>query len=179
MSDEMDPEVLADLRLRESSEHDKSRTRGEGVYDWKSERVIGMWRCRNSKCAMHVPVTQDAYDHLEVFNRELAKKGEKPISTGEVMYCERCETEHKRTASIRRRNAVERMASVIRQLKAGEKRITIYTRETLEGPWVPDRTVDEREAFEQLEQWGHPDVEGFRQALTARLKKQRGNGGKL
>ncbi len=33
MSEELDPEVIADLKLRAYTEHDRSRTRGEGVYD--------------------------------------------------------------------------------------------------------------------------------------------------
>lgn len=154
MSEEFDPEVARDIQLREDSRRDFARTRGRGVYDWQPSPVVGKWKCRVPVCTNFVDVTEQAMETWALFNRELRRRGEAPIETSKVLYCPRCLAEYKRTAPDRRRGQVDRMGDGIRQLKAS-----------------PDPS-SEHELIKQLEQWGHPDVHGLLQILTAKPKKQ-------
>lgn len=166
MSDEFDPEVAADLAFRDASERDTTRTRTAN-YDWKPDRVVGAWKCRVPKCTNHVAVTQEAYDQLAICNRRLAQVGEEPqIETSDVMYCDRCTVEFKRTAADRRRQHVDRMAEVIQQLKAGESRIRMRTNDG-------EQWLDELRALEALKHkpWNHPDVKGLEEALKRRRER--------
>lgn len=149
---EPDPEVLADLALRASSEHDRTRTRGEGVYDWAPLVGVGVWACRRPGCQGHATVYQPNLDALDVFNRRLASKGEPPLDVTKILYCDGCWAEYKRTAPERRRGQVERMAVAIRSLRESND---------------PER---ERELLDSLEKWGHPDVPG----LVAAIRERRG-----
>jgi hypothetical protein len=162
--EEFDPEVAADLAFREASERDTTRTRGKGVYDWTKVKFVAMWRCKRPGCVGTLEITQEAVDALETSNRELDRRGERRIATSEVVYCETCRKEFLRTAPDRRRAQVDRMAYVIQQLKAGETRIQVRDKDG-------ERWLDEREAFDQLEKWGHPDVKGFEEALKRRRER--------
>ncbi len=54
------------------------------------EPVIAQWRCRTSGCITLVGVTQTAFDTLAMFNVELKRRREKPITEHEVMFCPAC-----------------------------------------------------------------------------------------
>jgi len=159
MSDELDPEVVADLQLRAYSEHDRTRTRGEGAYDWKPPAAVTEWKCRTPPCKVFVGVDADTVEQWEMFNRELVRRAEKPIASHEVVRCASCELEMAKVQPLRLRKRVDRMADVIRQLKDGKEQIRYRDNE---GDQIGNREL----AFAKLKEWGHPDVEGFRQALT-------------
>lgn len=170
----LDPEVVADLQLRAYSEHDRSRSRGDGVYDWKPPAVVTQWKCRTPPCKVFVDVNTETVERWEIFNKRLRAAGEKPIGSHEVMICESCQAEHAKIQPLRLRKRVERMADVIRQLKAGDKVIRYKTNEG-------DVATNEADAFKQLRVWGHPDVDGLIAAIgdkrnAAPAKRERRGG---
>ena len=158
MSDE-DPEIVADRKLRAYSERDPSRSRGDGVYDWKPPASVTQWKCRTPPCKVFVGIDADTVEQWEMFNRELKKRGEKPIASHEVVRCPSCEAEMVKIQPLRLRKRADRMADVIRQLKDGATSIRWKSND---GEHVGGR----REALDQLKTWGHPDVIGLEQALT-------------
>jgi hypothetical protein len=157
---EPDPEVLADLALREASIHDMTRSRGEGAYDWKPVRPVCLWRCRNAKCGGFAQVYQDNIDALAMFDRELVKRGEQPLDASKILYCDDCLAEYRRTAPDRRRAQIDRMAVAIRSLKES------------------DDATRERDLIAQISTWGHPDVEGLVKAITDRRVAESGRSGR-
>ncbi len=159
MSDEMDPEVVADLQLRAYSQNDRSRTRGEGVYDWKPPADVAQWKCRTPPCKVFVGVDADTVEQWEMFNRELKRRGEKPIASHEVMICDSCRANHAEILPLKQLKRNDRMADVIRQIKNGDT--SIRWKEN-DGDHIGNR----REAIDMLKKWGHPDVVGFEQALS-------------
>jgi hypothetical protein len=54
------------------------------------EPIIAKWRCRTSGCITLVGVGQTAFDALALFNAELRRRHDRPITEHEVMFCERC-----------------------------------------------------------------------------------------
>jgi hypothetical protein len=119
MSDELDPEVLADLQLRKASEHDRTRTRGQGVYDWKPDPTVAQWVCRNASCRALVDVPQICVDRLAAFNANyLAPFNLQPILTSEVMVCDGCRKLLAAMYDKRNRNQVDTMADALRKLRA-------------------------------------------------------------
>jgi len=172
--EELDPEVVADLRLRAYSEKDSSRSRGEGAYDWKPAPTVTQWKCRVPACKTFVDVTPDAVESWEMFNRELARRDERPVASHEVMWCASCAEMHAGAQSQRLRKMADRMADVIRQIKAGDK---VIRWRSSSG----EHAGDENEAFAALKRWGHPDIEGFKQAIgdkrnTTPSKRERRGG---
>jgi len=159
MSEELDPEVIADLQLRAYSQHDRTRTRGDGVYDWKPAPSVTQWKCRTPPCKVFVGVDADTIEQWEMFNRELVKRGERPIASHDVMRCPSCEAELAKIQPLRLRKRVERMADVIRQLKDGKEQIRFKDNSG-------DHIASRAEALEKLREWGHPDVAGLTQALA-------------
>lgn len=101
----LDPEVLADLRHREDSEHDRSRSslvscecghhvrshNGNGACDecaceefaraagggWSPPAIAERWPCTG--CNALVELTADAIEMHAMFNRQLARRGERPL----------------------------------------------------------------------------------------------------
>lgn len=166
MTYELDPEVVADLALRARTEHDSSRTRTAN-YAWSRPQIVAAWKCRRPGCNELVGVTEEAMHTIEVWSRELARRGEQPIDTARIVFCDACEVKLREALPDKRRAEVDRMAHVIRQLVAGDTQIQIRDHEG-------QRFVDERAALKQLASWGHPDVSGLEQSLATRNKKQRG-----
>lgn len=154
MSDEeLDPEVRADLELREQTTRDRTRSRSTRIYDWRPPVFVENWPCSVPNCDGEYPVESDAVERLEIFNAQLMRKGERPITKSEIGYCESCRAEYKRTAPERRRAQVDRMADGIRKLKAAANPQLEYT------------------LLRQLEQWGHPDVKGLVEAIRLSREK--------
>lgn len=150
---EPDPEVIADLQLRDATERDRSRTR-RASYAWTPSKIVGAWRCKNLRCPAFVEVTEETMERFCMFNSQLRSRGEAPLDPSKILYCDPCITEYKRTAPDRRRAQMDRMAVVIRQLKdSGD-------------------ASRERDLIAQLEEWGHPDVTGLVKAITERLAKE-------
>lgn len=156
MSDELDPEVIADLRLRASTERDTSRAKEAPT--WTPAKIFGQWCCRTPGCGAMVDVTEDCFERWSIFNRELRRRGEDPLDPKLIVYCDRCEGLFRAASADKRRKEVDRMAEVIRQLKDGA--------ETLDVTWNGQRhTLSKTEAYEKLQKWGHPDAHGLKQAI--------------
>lgn len=164
MSNEEDPEVVADLKLRAYTERDRSRTRGDGAYTWVPPVAVTRWKCRTPPCKTFIDVPEDALVAWGVWNRRLASHGDshgnrQPIASHEVMRCDSCAAEYAKVQPARLRKRADRTADVIRQLKAGDKVIRFKDNDG-------DHGANEAEAFQQLRKWGHPDVDGLIAAIA-------------
>lgn len=156
---EIDPEVLADLRLRESTERDRAPANA-AIYDWRRPQFCGAWPCRT--CSTLVPVQASDLENVAMWNRILKARGEEPIEVERVMFCDDCRALHKDRGAGKRREQNERLAEEIRKLKAAPD---------------PDR---ERATINTLRDLGHPDVDGLlhelreRAGSTSKAKASRG-----
>jgi hypothetical protein len=144
-----DPEVIEDLQLRARTMRERS---GNREAQYTAPVFVSEWACR--ACRELVPITADAMENWQRFNRMLAARNEAAIRTSEIVFCDRCRVEFRRTAPERRRGQVERMRPVIIKLKRSSN---------------PE---EEREAIKQLETYGHPDVNGLVAAIRARLESK-------
>jgi hypothetical protein len=72
---------------------DRERRKREARAGNLPDPIIAKWRCRTSGCITLVGVTQTALDAFTMFNAELKRRREKPMTEFEVMYCERCAAE--------------------------------------------------------------------------------------
>lgn len=149
MSDEIDPEVLADLRLRASSQHDRTRT---GAGTWSPPKIVDRVPCRN-RCGAVVAWTAEAEDTFQTFNRQLAARADAPLDKTRIMFCARCEAEGRAQRATGLRGLHAKVAEAIRELKNGCE---------------PDR---ERELLAKLSKAGHPDVKGLEQWLREKAAK--------
>lgn len=156
---EPDPEVIADLQLRAATERDRSRSRPES-YEWSPPKIVGKWKCRNPECAGFADVPEIAMERFFAFSAQLRSRGEGSLDPTKILYCEPCQAAYKASAPDRRRAQVERMAVEIRKLKESGD---------------PTR---ERDLIAQLEEWGHPDVDGLVKAITDRRVADSGRAGK-
>lgn len=165
MSFAEDPEVVADLKLRSYTEHDRSRSKEPPTY--VRPKFVGAWKCRTPACGALVDIIEETMERWAIFNRQLRAKGEPPIDTSQVVFCAACMELYRASSSDKRRKEVDRMADVIRQLKDRSSIISVEyngQRHTLEVP----------EAYKRLEKWGHPDVPGLKQAIeTAEVGSKR------
>lgn len=159
MSHEIDPEVLADLQLRSYSQHDRTRTRGAGVYNWQPPAFVDSWPCR-SGCGAMIQVTEEALHALDVHNRELHHQREAPIDTAGIVFCDACMRRVNVTLPGKRRKQVDGLAEKIRELKADP----------------PPDGERERTLIEQIRMLHHPDVEGL--VLAIRLRRESKQGAK-
>lgn len=150
--EEIDPEVVADLRLRAATMRDTSR--GSDPYDWKPPKLVGgQLLCRT--CKIPVAVTEDTIERWWMFNGILRKRNEQPIAPDQIVFCDECVVEHKKHSADTRRREVDLLASMIRQLKETDD---------------PQR---ERELIAQLRVQRHPDVDGLVAAIAARKATKR------
>ncbi|MBA3421673.1 MAG: hypothetical protein H0U12_07240 [Thermoleophilaceae bacterium] len=158
MSFEEDPEVIADLKLRAYSEHDTSRARPsrDRIGRWAPDKTVGAWRCRRSGCAGLFAVTAEAVEHVEIFNRELARRGEDAIDLRQVAWCDGCRAAWLASRSTKARERVDAIAELVRELKASNQ----------------PRTLTEQ--IKQLRKWNHPDLDGLLSAIEERLRSGKG-----
>lgn len=149
MSYEMDPEVLADLKLRAATEYDRTRSRPsrDSIGTWQPDPIVAGWRCRNDKCPEVVPVTQETIDRAEIFDRELVRRGEMPIDRKATVFCEACVRRFAASRGVVKRNAVDELAQVIAKIKASPN------------------PRNEHTLLEQLRKRHHPDIDGLLQSL--------------
>lgn len=153
MSDEeLDPEVLADLQLRESSQYDPKRTR-TARYDWRQPDIVAHWPCRRPGCGQTIGVTQEAVDALRVANERMQQEGEREIPTDAVMICPPCKVVFE---DVLAEKAARRRAE-IRDLVLRMK----------ESP----NPRSEHETIKRLTKLGHPDVVGLIEHLAAKLER--------
>ncbi len=154
MSAEEDPEVVADLKLRAYTEHDRSRTRGVGVYEWRAPEAAEIWNCRG--CGSPVPVTEEALHACGTFDRELVRKGEPPLVRNRIVFCSDCKEQGFKISADRNRKAIDTLADLIRQLKDEPPPNEAYTAELLR----------------KCALLHHPDVDGLKQAIEERRKRK-------
>lgn len=98
MNYRQDPEVTADIRAREDSEHDRDRT---GEYTFGDPRILEHWPCRTG-CGAMVGVTDATIFAFRVANDRLAARGERPISKAKVMWCPDCKRRDDELAQMER-----------------------------------------------------------------------------
>lgn len=156
MSDEMDPEVIADLKLRAYTEHDSSRTRRavSAIGGGGPEPFVAAWACRNPPCAKPVPVTQTAIDTLAQFNGEPYKfaRESRPIKESHVVACPECEhlaRDYRAKAMDTRRYELSKAIKLLKEKK---------------------NPRDEKDLVELLKKLRHPDVAGLIEAIETRHK---------
>lgn len=148
MSDDMDPEAIADLALRAANLRDRNRGKdANAVYDWTEPPIVASWPCRG-KCGASVGVTQHAVDALRVANEKLRALGEPEIE--HVTFCSACTLRLRAEAAERRARNEATMAAMIRELRAGTS---------------PEK---ERDILAKLRAMHHPDVDGLARLLAER-----------
>lgn len=154
MSHEEDPEVIADLQLRAYSEHDSSRTRGAGVYDWKKAGDVAWWPCAGA-CGDLVGVTEDICEYRHQFNGYLRKRMEADIPIDRIVLCPKCRTRMLQERAYRKWEQKERVAKMIRELKDQKDPATA------------------KDLIKNLEEEHHPDIKGLIEAIES--KRSGGN----
>jgi len=122
----LDPEVLADLRFRDDSERDRTRSSlvccddckhhvrdhdcsvgpcrkcecqefvRGGGPSWSPPAIVEHWPCRGG-CNAMVGVTREAVDARNAGNAMLARRREKPIGRHEVVWCDDCNSRRRMT----------------------------------------------------------------------------------
>lgn len=163
MSFDEDPEVLADLRLRESSAYDRERARPVDISKlWSPPVFVAEWRCRfpgpkspAPPCRVMIPVSSDDVERLQIHNDELSRRGEQPIETHEVMLCDA----HRKLAAEYRAKRLPELHTKLRD--------AIQKLKQSNSPRI------EKELIETLHKLHHPDVEGLLQALEEKLGSKR------
>jgi len=112
MQHRLDPEVLADLRRREASERDPSRSRSEAA--WSPPAIVERWPCTG--CNALVGMTRDAIELHAMFNRQLERRGERPLA--KRIPCPDCKRRDEELVAAQRRPHEQRE---IAGLDAGRK----------------------------------------------------------
>lgn len=150
-----DPEVVADVQLRASTERDSSRSRPNQFVlgSWRPDGPVAQWNCRRPGCHTLVDVTQDGVDRLEQANAMLVRLGQRKILDTEVLWCPACSKAFFDARSDRLRVKVDRLAELIRKLK--------------------DSTTPRSEhlLLTDIEKCHHPDIRGLLDAIDARRAK--------
>ena len=151
MSYEEDPEVIADLRLRASSQFDRTRT---GEVPWTPPKIHSQVPCRN-RCGALVDWTEEAQEAFEVWNRVLARRNESALDQTRIVFCDPCRSKGKPLLAANNRKLVDAVAAAIRELKNGCE------------------SHREHELLDKLDKAGHPDVAGLKQWLADKANKGR------
>lgn len=144
---QVDPEIAADLKLREATERDTTRTRAPVTVmggTWPPVYVVS-WPCRVKSCRVPVPVTDAAVDALATMNRKLVRDGSYPIDTADVVFCPEHESQLARARIDWAIQARDKTREAILELRS-------------DPPPHPER---ERDLLEKLDALGHPDVKGL------------------
>lgn len=158
MSDEleMDPEVIADIKLRAATERDPTRSRK--LPRFEPSPTVGHWPCRNNACQMPCEVTQAGVEMFDMFNKLLVKRGEQPISTEDVLVCDICRRFLDRHAEQKAGERDEQMRRDVKRLRAAKD---------------PDRELAGDELLKKrLERW-HPDLYGLLESLRHSKNKNK------
>lgn len=96
----LDPEVLADLRAREASERDPTRSRSDPTA-WTAPAIVEHWPCRGG-CGAMIGVTREAVEALASSNAMLARRRDQPIAKSKVMWCPECKRRDDELAAMQR-----------------------------------------------------------------------------
>jgi hypothetical protein len=169
VSDEIDPEVLADLRLRAATERDPTRSRE--MPKWTPPRFIGKVPCRG-RCGALIDWPEDAEEQFAMFNRELARRMEAPLDKTRIDFCAACRKIGVTNTANNNRKGVDAVAVLIREYRGGT------TSPVPPGPAPTEKR--QREILDQLKKLHHPDVEGLekavREARDGKTGKKRATG---
>jgi hypothetical protein len=148
--DDMDPEVRADLELRERLAASRPRVSdgqfAEKIREAAKPRIIERVPCRN-RCGAVADWTEEAEQAFMTFNHKLASAAEAPLDKTRIVFCPSCARRLSAESSQRNRMMVNKIGDAIRELKAG----------------CPPRREDE--LLDKLERSGHPDIAGLKQWL--------------
>lgn len=159
MSDDEDPEVVADLQLRAYTAASRPRMSDEdfaqAIKKAASPAVIGVVPCR-ARCGAVVDWTQEAEHAFESFNRKLLREREAPLDKTRIVFCNGCRAKGAKMSAENNRKQVDKLGEIIRELKD-------------EPPPNPAR---ERELVEAIKALNHPDVDGLVQAVREKRAKQ-------
>src|SRR5689334_13171709 len=99
MSDrELDPEVLADLRLRAATERERGHLRDAPMPTWQPPKIVDRVPCRG-RCGNLVDWTDAAEERVAVFNRRLLATREAPIDKTRVVFCSACSAKGREMAA--------------------------------------------------------------------------------
>lgn len=151
--EEQDPEVIADLQLREATTRDKSRT---GKFpQWHPPVIVGTVKCRVTDCENTYEWTKDAEEALEDANKYLVNRGEAPLDRNKIVFCLPCRTRGLGMVAKHNRERVSRMTELIRKLKEA------------------DNPEQEYDLLRRIRAQGHPDVDGLVKAMRERLDRER------
>ncbi len=157
MSDEDDPEVLADLELREHTARTRPRVSdaqfAAKLRDAAVPRIIDKVPCR-ARCGRMADWTEEAQDAYDTFNRKLLSMRDAELDKSRIVFCDEC---RKRGVAMRaedNRKHVDLVAAKIRALKATTN---------------PD---EERQLIKELHQLHHPDMNGLVEAIRQAREKQ-------
>jgi hypothetical protein len=152
-SNDLDPEALADLQRRAASERDPQRTR-EAARPVAND-VAAKWLCRRCRTAM-VDVSAHVVHGLEVSNRELQRRGEPPIPTHQVVFCETCTPIARKERAARIAREAAESAALIRELNS-----------------LIDNDLREASIAARLRELGHDVPALLREARNRRAEKRR------
>lgn len=152
MSFEEDPEVIADLRLRESSTRDRTRT---GETKWQPPKIVEHVPCR-ARCGAMAEWTEEAEERFAMFNRMLASRMDAPLDKTRIVFCNACRAKGVGAAADSNRDRVAYMRPLILELR---------------GEPAP-KAEREREILEKLKKAGHPDLGGLVKAIAARRESK-------
>jgi hypothetical protein len=159
VSDEEDPEVIADLQLRAYTEKTRKGLSeaqfGAAIREAATPRIIEQVPCR-ARCGNVCDWTVEAEEQFAMFNRELLRRREAPLDKTKIVFCQRCIDSAAPIRATEARKHVEYIADLIRRLKASSNP---------EG---------ERELLEKLKRASHPDIPGLLEALRTKGTKQPG-----
>lgn len=162
MSDDMDPEVLADLQLREQTTRERPRMSdaqfAENLREAAAPRVIGKVPCR-ARCGNVADWTEEAEAAFQTWNRKLVADREAPLDKTRIVFCDDCRRRGAVEAAQSNRNHVEAMRAAIQELK--------------EHP--PETPSEEREAVKRLEKLRHPFPHDCIKAILENGSKKRGS----
>ncbi len=149
MSEELDPEVIADLRLRAQTERERGN-RAAAAPVWTPPVIVDSWPCRHPQCSVRVDVTQDVVDQLAVFNGYLRRRNERPIPTDAVVVCD-----------------THRLALTAYRTEQLDKKRTAMTEAVQKLKASPNARA-EHELLAELKRMHHPDIDGLLQSLEAK-----------
>lgn len=159
MSDEEDPEVIADLQLRAYTEKSRNGLSeaafGQAIRAAAKPKIIGQVPCR-ARCGSLVDWTEEAEESFATFNRKLLSTRDAPLDKTRIVFCIRCRDRGRLEAAAINREHIDRLREVIRRVKASSH---------------PD---SEHDLHKQLRELRHPDVEGLLEALRTKGQKQPG-----
>lgn len=116
-----DPEVLADLALRERTAHERADRRTPAglepgqdldglspslakLYDAAPDPIVEHWPCRGD-CGTMVGVTKVGVDEYAAMNRRLRSMRQEPVPKSKVMWCPDCKKRDEELAQMARRPA--------------------------------------------------------------------------